>query len=838
MNKQKLNIIILFLCLLSVYTRVSSSEIIPAPVSMITAKGHYSLSPTTVIVATDSSTLPLAKYLNEYLSPAVGLNLLINTSHVAANAVVLSIQPHLNLPAEGYRLTVTPSGIDILSKDRAGIFNGIQTLLQLMPETVYTKKQGHASLQIPCVQIEDYPRFSYRGMMLDVVRTFVPVEQVKMHIDWLSHHKINKFHWHLTDDEGWRIELKSYPKLAQIGGFRGGDSPVKAIYGEWTRKYGGYYTQQEIREVVEFARFRNIEVIPEIELPGHSRAIARVYPQILCRGPVDSTAAGYDRRNVWCVSKESNYEMLEAILAEICDLFPSKYIHIGGDEVDASQWKKCPDCRQLMYGKHPSADQIAEHFTERIDKMLHAHGKCMSVWNESVRSGRLTPNGKHVYGWENVDVCRKATQKQYHTIVMPGTYFYLDMKEAPSEPGLTWAGVTNAERTYSFRFSNQGFSDEQMKYVEGVEGVFWSEMGLSNPDGYIEYQLYPQVCALAEVGWSPEKTRLWSDFKKRLTQKHLARLAAMGVRFRMFPPEVSYHRGIISVTNPLSNATIRYTTDGKDPDTSSQVYTQPIKDTVPEKYMFRAFYQNRVSGIVAPSVHREIQIDSAASATVTFPLKEVVDRHGIWYMSFPLPCDNVTITRMEVTSPDTTYTIIRRGWKINPFHQMRLHIDSRNQNGQLSITLKNNDPRPCRLLFELSPSPYIEPKATLTSTLPQNPRFPFSNAVDYNVTSYVRTRGTCQSGDSFTFTFKEPTACQSIEVITGLRYLPRYHIVSGYVEISSDGKNFQKADTLSAGQATIYPKRPVKVLRIVSTCDGNGENAVAIQDLRIKPARP
>ena len=837
MNKLKLHIC--FLLLFCAAERASAfPDIIPAPVRMTVTEGCYSITPTTVISAVDSVSRPLANYLNQYLSPVVGTPLLITDKPQSTHAITLAVQLHSNLPQEGYRLSVTRNGIALTGKDRGGLFNGIQTLLQLLPETVYTKQPGRPYPQIECINIEDYPRFSYRGMMLDVARTFVPIDRVKLYIDWLSHHKINKFHWHLTDDEGWRIELKSYPELARIAGFRGGDSPVKAIYGEWTRKYGGYYTQKEIREVVEFARFRNIEVIPEIDLPGHSRAVARVHPEILCAGPVDSTEAGYDRRNVWCASKESNYKMLEAILGEICELFPSPYIHIGGDEVNASQWRNCPDCRRLMHGSRPSADQVADHFTKRLENILKAHGKHIGVWNESVRSGQLSPHGKRVYGWESIKACQEATKKKYRTIVMPGPYFYLDMKEAPTEPGLTWAGMVNAERTYSFCFFNQGFSPEQMRYVEGVEAAFWNELGLSNPDGYMEYQHYPQLCALAEVGWSPADSRKWTDFQGRLVRRHLARLAAMGVRFRMFPPEVSYRNGVISATDPVPGASIRYTTNGKEPDTSSTLYEGPLQDTVPEKYLFRSFYLERGSSSVTPSVRRDICLDSAATRTITLPLNEMIDRNGLWYMRFPVPCDNVIITRMEVSSPNTTYVIIRQGWKVNPFHQMRLYADARNRNGKLSITFKNNDPRPCRLIFELMPSPYIEPKVTLTSTLPANTRFPFVNATDYNLTSYARTRGTCRPGDTFTFTFREAVHCQSIEVATGLHYLPRYHVVSGDVEISSDGKNFKKIDTLSAGRALIYPDIPVKVLRIVSTCEGNGENAVAIQDLRIKPARP
>ncbi|EKC59887.1 beta-hexosaminidase precursor, partial [human gut metagenome] len=261
----------------------------------------------------------------------------------------------------------------------------------------------------------------------------------------------NKLHIHLVDDEGWRIEIKSHPELAEVGGFRGGDSPIRPVYGKLDEKYGGYYTQDEMREIIRYAAVRNIEMIPEIDLPGHSRTIATLHPEIRCRFTPDTTlTAGYDDRSAWCVAREENYALLEDILGEICDLFPSEYVHVGGDEVDMSQWKRCPDCQALMVREGmDDPHRLEDRFMERMSAILRSHGKRTAVWNEAVRTGNLSRDTR-VHGWENTRACLDATAKGYPTIVMPGEYFYFDMRQSPEEAGHNWAGIFDARKVYSF----------------------------------------------------------------------------------------------------------------------------------------------------------------------------------------------------------------------------------------------------------------------------------------------------------------------------------------------------------------------------------------------------
>jgi hexosaminidase len=516
----------------------AGADIIPRPVSIERGSGEFTLTPSTWINYASPLTAPLADYLADYLGACKTIQSMTAYTSFSRrnNHIYLEIDSEMSLPAEGYRLTVTENRVRISGKDYGGLFNGIQTFLQLLPAEVYDREHRarHFSWKVEAVAIEDYPRLAYRGVMLDVARTFVPKEEVMRFIDNISHHKINRLHWHLTDDEGWRIEIKSYPRLHEVGGFRGGDSPIKPIYGAWNERYGGYYTQADIREVVAYAAVRNVTVIPEIELPGHSRAAAIAYPEILCSYTPDLTAtAGYDNRDVWCVAREGNYVMLKAILTEIAALFPSGMVHLGGDEVSTAQWSKCPDCKAIMVEKGiTEVARLEDVFMERVIGIASELGLRAGVWNEAAESGRI-PRSTTVYGWENVNACRRAAQKGYPTVVMPGEYFYFDMRQSPTERGHIWAGIVSPEKVYSFNF--KGFTETEMGNVAGVEASFFSELLLQNGLDFLDYQMFPRVCALSELAWTPASQRSWSDFSRRLADSHNTRMMAAGIKYRTEP---------------------------------------------------------------------------------------------------------------------------------------------------------------------------------------------------------------------------------------------------------------------------------------------------------------
>lgn len=561
----------------------AKATIIPQPVSYQERNSLFTIN-SSASIRFDANLRSSAEYLAEFVAlpikPYNGLR---------RGDIILLTNRHL--ATEEYILDIGRSCVIIQGGSAAGVHNGIESLLQLLPPEVYTKRLAIPQ-SVGCVRVEDKPRYSYRGFMLDVTRTWMDVEELKHFIETLAHHKINRLHLHLSDDEGWRIEILSHPELTSIGAYRGGDSPVMPRYGKWSEKYGGYYTQAQMREVVAFASQRNIEIIPEIDLPGHSHNIARVKPEILCRYTPSTTAsAGYDTRGVFCVSKEDNYALLEDIFSELAEIFPSPYIHIGGDEVSTSQWQHCPDCMALYQregmGSH---SELQLHFMLRLEQILHRLGKKCAVWNEAVKHQGLDRTTR-VHCWESVAECHKVLNKGYRAVVQAGEFFYFDMQQGPREGGHNWAGVFDAKKTYSF-FSQQTILGPYDDMIEGVEAAFFSEAYLSNRDlhyNFLHYQTYPRICALSEVAWSADGE--WENFYSRLTSKHYQRMDNMGLSFRIFPPKVSYADGKLKATND-DNTQIYYKQLGE---TEEHLYTKPITTSQPELYSFYSRLSNGIS---------------------------------------------------------------------------------------------------------------------------------------------------------------------------------------------------------------------------------------------------
>lgn len=596
----------------------------PAPKKTTPRAGHFTFGPGTTVAA-DSGLQPLARYAAEYLGCEVH-------NGVAGNgAVVLTLDAADGGNPEAYRLDITPEYIRIGGSTYGGVFNGVQQLFRLLPPEIYARKGVAAGTQIACTEIEDEPRFAYRGMMLDVARTWIDEAKVKRYIDLFSYYNINKLHLHLSDDEGWRIEIKSHPELTEIGGFRGGDSPVRPVYGKWSEKYGGYFTQEEMRGLIRYAAERNIEIIPEIDLPGHSRNIASVHPEIRCNYPPDTVSTnGYDYRSAWCVAREANYALLEDILGELCELFPSEYIHVGGDEVEMTQWTRCPDCRALM-ARLGTDDprRLQDLFMERTAAILAAHGKRPAVWNEAVRTGAFT-KACRVHGWESVKACLDATAKGYRTVVMPGEYFYFDMRQTPREDGHDWAAIFDAKKVYGFDFS--GFTPEQMRRIEGLQGAFFSEAYVSHepekPD-YLDYMLFPRVCALARIAWSGNGEG-WDAYYKELKREHYDRMAAMGIRFRLFPPRLSYKEGAFTASAD-DGSEIFYLTDGS---AEEHPYTGPVRTAQPHRYRFFTRYKTARSPYAADksywrTVTPAVAITTSMGESEKFPYSNAEGYRGL-----------------------------------------------------------------------------------------------------------------------------------------------------------------------------------------------------------------
>ena len=606
-------VVITLAVLLAVVASATASAIIPQPKMVTKHDNAFVILPSTTLVCEEVGLAPLVDYIRQYLDMQY-------VAVEAPNRNFISISLDNSMAEEAYRLSVSRESVRITAGGYGGAFNGVQTLFQLLPSEVYTKRMSLPAI-VRGYDVTDRPKYAYRGFLLDVARTFMTKENVLRYVDYLAYHKINKLHWHLTDNQGWRVEIKSHPRLAEVGGFRGGDSPVKASLGKWEEKYGGYYTQEEIKEVVAYAAVRNIEIIPEIDLPGHSGALASIYPEVLCK---NEDGSARESGIVVCATKESNYKLLEEILAEVCALFPSKHFHVGGDEVNMSQWKMCPDCSAWLKRRgYTDGYKLEDMFISRIQAILAKYGKSPSVWNEAAFGGGLSKEA-WVHGWKSSKVCKQVMKEGYPTIFMPQEFFYFDMRQSQREIGPVWGGAFDVRKTYSFDFAKQGFSPEEISLVEGFEAAYWSEsflwQGGDKSLDFIEYQTFPRLCALAEHGWGKNGSGEWEEFHHRLHSRHYDRMADMGLNFRITPPTVKYKDGLLSVEK-IDECPIYYCDDS-----TGEVchYRGAIRTNKPAKYIFWAEYRGAKSPEVAHSSHYKT-IQPKVTLTSSIPCE---DAHG------------------------------------------------------------------------------------------------------------------------------------------------------------------------------------------------------------------
>jgi hexosaminidase len=394
----------------------------------------------------------------------------------------------------------------------------MQSIRQLLPPVIEKDSiKRDVNWAIPCVSIYDSPRYTYRGLMLDVCRHFMPVEFVKRYIDYLAYHKMNRFHWHLTDDQGWRIEIKKYPKLTSVGSFR--DRTLIGHYSESPRKwkmerYGNFYTQEEIKEVVEYARKRFVTVIPEIEMPGHSLAALAAYPKLSCTGgPFEVSGIWGVFNDIYC-TREENFKFLEDVLSEVIELFPSKYIHIGGDEAPKIRWSRCHACQERIKSEGLKNEQeLQSYFIRRIEKFLQTKGKQIIGWDEILEGG-LAPNAT-VMSWRGTEG-GIAAAKQHHDVIMtPGHSVYLDHYQSKlAEEPIAIGGYLPLQKVYEYNPTPASLTDEEARHILGVQGNVWTEY--IHTSANVEYMAFPRAAAIAESAWSPQSAKNYPDFLKRL----------------------------------------------------------------------------------------------------------------------------------------------------------------------------------------------------------------------------------------------------------------------------------------------------------------------------------
>lgn len=558
-------------------------NVIPIPVKVSEQRGEFTLPQNINIQYNTDEGKAIADYLAHKLKTSTGYT--VNVGNKKGN-VTISINPKLKMHDEGYQLQVTAKGVNIKAKTGKGAFYGMQTFLQLLPaEVESTNVVKGVKWVAQCCNIDDYPRFGYRGFHLDPCRHFITVENVKKQLDLMASLKVNTMHFHLTEDQGWRIEIKKYPKLTSIGSIR------KEGDGSY---YGGFYTQEQIKDIVSYAAKRYITVIPEVDLPGHMMAAISAYPELSCKGEQ------WSLRTVWgvedivmCPGKELMFNFLDDVFKEMVPLFPGKYFHIGGDECPKTSWKTCPTCQKRIADEHLQADdkhtaeqKLQSYVIKRVEKMLEKYGKSIIGWDEILEGG-LSENAT-VMSWRGIDGGIEAAKQGHDVIMTPGSGgMYLDWYQGDPriEPITIPSASFPMSNTYGFDPVPDVIREAGLgKHVLGVQCNNWSEYMYSNAK--MEYMMYPRSLALAEVAWSPLSRKNYTDFCKRL-DANVVRLDQRHVNYHIPLPEQPFgscDKVIITKDTDLTFTTTRpmkmvYTLDGTKPTPTSTVYTQPIKVT-------------------------------------------------------------------------------------------------------------------------------------------------------------------------------------------------------------------------------------------------------------------
>jgi len=474
---------------------------------------------------------------------------------------------------EAYTLTTSKRGIIIRGNSARGVFYGIQTLLQLMPPEVYSSAglRSKKGIKIPQVDIQDEPRYAWRGMHLDVGRHFYSVEFIKKYIDMLAMHKMNVFHWHLTEDQGWRIEIKKYPKLTGIGSIRKNADGTT---------YGGFYTQEQIKEVVAYAASRFVDVMPEIEMPGHSVAALAAYPELSCTGgPFEVRTAWGVSDDVYCAGKEATFAFVQDVLTEVIALFPFKYLHIGGDECPKDRWSKCPDCQKLMKAEGLKDEmQLQSYFIRRIEKFLIANNRSLVGWDEILEGGLAS--GATVMSWRGVAGGIEAARQGHDVIMSPNSHCYFDHYQGdPKFEPKAFGGYLTLEKVYSYEPTPEELNAQEAKHILGAQANVWTEY--ISTEKQVEYMALPRMSALAEVVWTPKALRDYEKFLHRMERQY-QRFDAMKLNYRVPTPVTSGESFvftdslIVDFHSTAQDAEILYTTDGSDPLASGKVYSEPL----------------------------------------------------------------------------------------------------------------------------------------------------------------------------------------------------------------------------------------------------------------------
>jgi hexosaminidase len=591
---KKALLLLLIFCIMKVNAQKNEINLIPQPVEMTAGSGSYQLSKSTAISYNKAECRNAADILTQKINLPTGFNLKAKKGEKGNIKLMLNDKENPQLGKEGYNLESDVNGVTISANQAAGLFYGVQTLLQLLPKEIESVNAVQANWTIPSVKITDYPRFGWRGLMLDVSRHFFTKEEVKKYIDRMSGYKFNTFHWHLTDDNGWRVEIKSLPKLTKIGAWRvqryGHFGDVAAPKPGEPATYGGFYTQDDIKEIIKYAADRFITIVPEIDVPGHSMAAIASYPELCCTkdtsikvNPGSNFADWYGAGkfkmgidNSLNPSDEKVYEFLDKVFTEVAALFPGQYIHVGGDECYKGYWEQDEDCQALMKKENlKSFEEMQAHFLMRLQKIISSKGKKLIGWDEILEGG-ITPEAA-VMSWRGMNGGIEAAKMGHEVVMSPTTNAYFDLFQGDPviEPAVY--GNLRLKKCYNFEPIPEGVD---AKYILGAQGNLWTEQVPTLR--HAEYMIYPRSWALSEVCWSPKEKKNWDNFVKKV-EAHFERNDAGGINYSraMYDAIVKTYMNngklTVNMETELADLDIFLTTDDTMPDKYSNKYTKPFE---------------------------------------------------------------------------------------------------------------------------------------------------------------------------------------------------------------------------------------------------------------------
>ena len=804
--------------------------IVPQPVEVIPQPGIFRLLAGTRLVAEAGASHPenAMVVLQDRVRRASGWELpsaAVSSGELETSGAITFRHPvSSTIPNQGYELDVHPDRVDVRAVDGSGFLFAVQTLLQLLPPAVYGDGRAPLALEAPCVRVRDYPRFRWRGMMLDCSRHFFPAETIRRFIDGLAVHKMNLFHWHLTDDEGWRIEIRRYPKLTEVGAWRGKDEKLRPSHGSGKDRYGGFYTQAEIREIVAYAGARGITIMPEIDLPAHSRAAVVSYPELLV-DPEDcseySSVQGLGG-NVLDPGLESTFDFVEGVLEVVAELFPGPFLHIGGDERPAGAWLKSPaSLRRMQEEGLADADALQRYFTQRVGRMVDRLGRTLVGWEEMIKGGSPS-NSLNIVSWTGTKPGIRAIELGASVFMAPAPYLYLDMAcdDSPEEPGLRWAKTVSTEKVYSYD-PTAGLPDPSG--VVGILAPLWSET-LTGPDR-VDYMAYPRGAAAAEVGWTPQEKRDWPEFNIRLHCYHLARLDAMGIQYRI--PTASAKLADwkqIEVLPPYPGADIRYTTDGSDPSMESPRATDIMRLQTGDLLTLRVAAPNGRLGR-AVTVVPDILVGSWSGGDLDpdgvemeWDISYAVRRPALYRLtvregdsacrcklkSAALRCDGVVIDETPVGDESRSSVCLRiEEDRFCPASQYFLRATIEGSCSATGSILMAPEPLHPRVRVETS---FEDIDADHTP----------EHAADWNIGTYFRSNRPGRAGDHVSVYFEKPVKGRLVRIATGTYDAVHEVLPCGLLEIAGESGHFIPAAEVWTAEMTVAlePDREVCALRL------------------------